>query len=204
MSFLKVLEYCIGRLLYRLRGYDNLCFFNSRAFAQHAKPSMTITSTDCGTSGARLSNEYSKFGAGRFPTLTWEPLGPNVKEYLILTEDPDAPLRKPNVHGIYLCIPPTVTSITNDDLKITGEVDGVKTIQAGYRVGKNRRDVVYIPPRPPLGHGPHRYFFEIVALNERLDSRLISKVPTKKELEEVIAGKVVGWGLWEATYEHKW
>lgn len=204
MSFLKVLEYCIGRLLYRLRGYDQLCFFKSRAFAQHTKPSITITSTDCGRSGAKLSNEYSKFGSGRFPALTWESLGPTVKEYLILTEDPDAPLRKPNVHGIYLFIPPTVTSITNEDLELVNDVDGVKTIKTGYRVGKNRRDVVYIPPRPPLGHGAHRYFFEVVALSEGLDPRLISKMPTKQELEEAIVGKVAGWGLWEATYEQKW
>ncbi|KAF1849000.1 PEBP-like protein [Cucurbitaria berberidis CBS 394.84] len=204
MFLLKVLEYCIGRLLYRLRGYDELCFFRSRAFAQHAKPNITITSPDCGNSGAKLSNDFSKFGIGRFPSLQWERAGPDVKQYLILTEDPDAPLRKPNVHGIYLFIPPTVTSITNDDLKLVDDVDGVKTVQAGYRVGKNRRNAVYVLPRPPLGHGPHRYFFEVVALSECLDPGMISKVPTKDELEEAIVGKVVGWGLWEATYEQKW
>lgn len=140
MSLLKLLEYCIGCLLYRLRGYDHLCLFKTRAFAQHPKPSIPITSPDCGPSGALLNKHYSKFGVGRFPTLTWETPNLNIKEYLILTEDPDAPLRKPNVHGIYLFIPPTVTSITNDDLELVSEADDVgKSIKAGYRVGRVRK-----------------------------------------------------------------
>ncbi|CAO2650161.1 Nn.00g014530.m01.CDS01 [Neocucurbitaria sp. VM-36] len=204
MSLLKLLEYCIGRLLYALRGYDSLCLFKTRAFAQHTESSIPITSPDWGASGAILSKHYSKFGTGRFPALSWEKPTVSFKEYLILAEDPDAPLRKPNVHGIYLFIPPTITSITNDDLELVGEVDGVNSIKAGYRVGKNRRDIVYIPPRPPLGHGPHRYFFELVALSEKLDPSVMSKVPTKKEVEEAIVGKVAAWGVWEASFEHRW
>ena len=82
--------------------------------------------------------------------------------------------------------------------------EGPLILKSGYRVGKNRRSMVYIPPRPPLGHGPHRYFFELVALRERLHPESISPVPTKEELAEAIVGKVHSWGLWTATYESKW
>lgn len=209
MFLLKLLEYCIGKLLYRRRGYDALAFFKSRAFSQHPKPSITITSPECDDDAsdttAQLSHDHSMFGAGRFPQLQWESADASIEEYLLLTEDPDAPFGKPNVHGIYLLIPPHVTGFTNDDLQLVGEdEDGVKVIKAGYRVGKNRRDRVYIPARPVLGHGPHRYFFILVGLTKKLDSRMLSKVPTKEEVEEAIVGKVAGWGMWEATFEQQW
>jgi phosphatidylethanolamine-binding protein (PEBP) family uncharacterized protein len=204
MTVLQVIEYCLGSLLYRLRAYDSQLFSKSPAFAQHPTPTIHITSPDCGETGATLKHDYSKFGGGRFPALEWEKAGPGIKEWLLLSEDPDAPLRKPNVHGIYCFIPPHVTSISNEDLEIATESDGIKQIKAGYRIGKNRTGVVYIAPRPPLGHGPHRYLFQLVGLSERLDPEKMSKVPTKKEVEDAIVGKVVGWGVWQATYEQKW
>lgn len=204
MWLLKMIEYCLGRLLYRFRGYDAQLLFNTKAFREHAKPSIPITSPDCGASGSKLSTEYSKFGAGRIPTLTWPSAAPNVKEYLLLTEDPDAPLGHPNVHGIYCFIPPTVTSFGPSDLELVGEEGDVKVIKSGWRVGKNRRNLVYIAPRPPRGHGPHRYIFELVALSQRLNPEALAKVPTKEEVVEAIDGKVAGWGLWEATYESLW
>ncbi|KAL2020562.1 hypothetical protein VTK56DRAFT_8150 [Thermocarpiscus australiensis] len=203
---LKFFEYILGRLLYRFRGYDRLCLFNSPAFLSLPKPSIRVTSPDCGESGARLSDKYAKFGGGRFPTLEWEPPSKElkVKEYLLVSEDPDAPFGKPNVHSIFLFIPPTVNTIGPADLEVVKEDAGVKTIRAGYRVGKNRRNTVYIPPRPPLGHGPHRYFFQLVALSEKLDPDKISPVPTKEEVQEAVKGKVAAWGMWEGVYEHRW
>jgi phosphatidylethanolamine-binding protein (PEBP) family uncharacterized protein len=204
MTILQTIEYCLGRLLYRLRGYDSQLLVKSPAFAQHSNPTIHITSPDCGETGATLKHTYSKFGGGRFPALEWEKAGPEIKEWLLLSEDPDAPLRKPNVHGIYCFIPSHMTSISDEDLEVVAESDGVKQIRAGYGVGKNRRDVVYIAPRPPLGHGPHRYLFQLVGLNQRLNRENMSKVPTKKEVENAIVGKVVAWGVWKATYEQTW
>lgn len=205
-TLLKLLEYSLGRLLYRRRGYDEQLFYKSAAFLKHPNPTLSLSSPDCGETGAVLTTEYSKFGSGRIPQLTWssDEVAPSVKEFLILCEDPDAPMGHPNVHGIYCFIPPTVISFGPKDLDLIEEVDGVKKIASGYRVGKNRRNVVYIAPRPPLGHGPHRYLFELVALNEKLDPNQISKVPDKAEIEKAIVGKVAGWGLWEATYESTW
>ncbi|KAF2243491.1 PEBP-like protein [Trematosphaeria pertusa] len=195
MWLLKLLEYCLGRLLFQRRGYDADCLFNTHAFRNHPKPTISISSPDCGASGAQLSSEYSKFGSGRIPSLTWPRAAPNVKEYLLLSEDPDAPLGHANVHGIYCFIPPTVTSLSPSDLELVKEEGGVKVIRSGCTVGKNRRNAVYIPPRPPLGHGPHRYFYELVALNEKLDPATMSKVPTKEEVAKAIEGKVVEWGM---------
>ncbi|KAF2660399.1 PEBP-like protein, partial [Lophiostoma macrostomum CBS 122681] len=200
---LKFIEWSLGKLLFRSRGYDNQCFFKSRAFKLHPTPLIEIESPDCGKTGAVLSKEYSKVGLGRFPELSWPPASPDVKEFLLIAEDPDSPFGA-NVHGIYCFISPTVTTFGPSDLLLAEEGGPSKILKSGYRVGKNRRSVVYIPPRPPIGHGPHRYFFELIALREQLDPNKISSVPTKEELAEAVVGKVHSWGLWSATYESKW
>ncbi|CAI6328903.1 unnamed protein product [Periconia digitata] len=204
MWLLRMLEYCLGRLLYRRRGYDADLLIKSAPFAKTRNPTIPLTSPDCGASGAKLSDEYSAFGAGRIPTLKWPAASPNTKEYLFLAEDPDAPLGHSNVHGIYTSIPRTATSISPADLEVVKvEEDGTKVVKSGWRVGKNRRNAVYIPARPPRGHGPHRYYFVLVALREKLGHGELSKVPTKEEIVGAIDGKVEEWGVWAATYESK-
>ncbi|KAJ4289857.1 hypothetical protein N0V90_011189 [Kalmusia sp. IMI 367209] len=202
---LTLLEYGLGRLLSARRGYDADCLFNSAPFAAHRKPTIPLTSSDCGASGSKLNDDHSAFGAGRIPTLTWPAATSlDVKEYLFLAEDPDTPFGHANVHGIYLGIPPTVTGVSPSDLELVSEeAEGVKVIKSGWKVGKNRRNIVYIPARPPRGHGPHRYFFELVALSEKLDLERLGKVPTKAEVVEAIEGKVIEWGIWEGTYESR-
>ncbi|PVH94030.1 PEBP-like protein [Periconia macrospinosa] len=204
MWLLNALEYILGRLLYRRRGYDALLFHNLKPFAAHPTPSLKLTSPDCGASGAQLSDTYSAFGAGHIPTLQWPAASASTAEYLLLSEDADAPLGHPNVHGIYTGIPRTTTSISPADLEVVGEEsDGVKVIKSGWRVGWNRRGKVYIPPRPPRGHGAHRYFFVLVALREKLDWRVLGRVPRKGELIEAVDGKVEAWGVWEGRYESR-
>ena len=135
---------------------------------------------------------------GLMPTLTWPEANENIREYLVVSEDADAPFGgKPNVHGIYSLIPASATSLSPSDLqKVDTAAKDQNLLKSGFRVGKNRRNVVYIPCRPPLGHGPHRYFFELVALSENLDPDALSAVPTKEELAELVKGKVVAWGEW--------
>lgn len=206
MSFiLRPLEWTIAKLLYHRRGYDHDLFYKGPAFKSLAEPTFEVTSPDCGPTGAKVGVDYSQFGAGKVPQLTWPACAPEVKEFLIVSEDPDAPLGHSNVHGIYCFVPAGKTSFGPKDLELAGDdQNGMKQLTSGYRVGKNRRDVVYIAPRPPLGHGPHRYFFQIVALNEALNPEKLSAVPTKEELSRLVTGKVSGWGLWQATFEQEW
>jgi phosphatidylethanolamine-binding protein (PEBP) family uncharacterized protein len=200
MSFIsRYIEWALGTLLFRRRGYDHDLFHKGLAFEQFPNATFEVSSPDCGATGAELGIEYSQLGARKVPQLTWPAGGPEVKEYVIVSEDPDAPLGHSNVHGIYCLIPGSTTSFGPADLELSGD-----KLSSGYRWGKNRRNIVYIAPRPPLGHGPHRYFFEVIALSEPLSAEKLSAVPTKQELSELIVGKVCGWGLWTATFEHKW
>ncbi|KAH8804398.1 phosphatidylethanolamine-binding protein [Xylogone sp. PMI_703] len=202
---LRCLEWTLAKLLYRRRGYDHDLFYKGLAFEKFPKPTFDVISPDCGPTGAKLGVEYSQWGSGKVPRLTWPAGGPEVKEYIIVIEDPDAPMGHSNVHGIYCCVPGDKTSFGPEDLELLSEdKNGLKRISSGYLVGKNRRNIVYIAPRPPLGHGPHRYFFEVISLSQSLDSQKLSAVPTKQELSDAVIGMVCGWGLWIATFEQKW
>jgi phosphatidylethanolamine-binding protein (PEBP) family uncharacterized protein len=204
MGILNYIEYGLARLLIYCKGYDDQLFCKCSAFAKFPEPMVEIESPDCGPSGSTMATKYSKFGEGRMPELRWSVGGLDVKEYLLISEDPDSPLGGPSVHGIYYSIPATTTAVNPREFEVLHEEDAKKTLRGGFKYGKNRRSSVYIPPRPPVGHGPHRYFFELVALNEPLDPTRLSPLPTKEELSEAIKGKVAGWGLWIGIFENKW
>ena len=104
MPFLSYVEWALGSLLYRRRGYDHDLFYKGPAFDKFPKPTFDVTSPDCGATGAKLGIKYSQLGSGKVPQLTWPASGPEVKEYVIVSEDPDAPLGYSNVHGIYTLV----------------------------------------------------------------------------------------------------
>ena len=135
--------------------------------------------------------------------MKWTLPSPEVKQYLLIVEDPDAPFKEPGTHGLYYAIPATVTGISNADFEVV-DAEAVQTkLKGPLKLGKNRRGTVYTGARPLLGHGPHRYFFELIALKEEVNEKGLSAVPTKEELAKAINGKVVGWGLWVGIYENE-
>ena len=58
-------------------------------------------------------------------------------------------------------------------------------------------------PKPVLGHGLHRYMFQVVGLSSDVEGGKLSKVATRAELERAVDRKVVAWGVWIGTYERK-
>ncbi|KAJ5989543.1 hypothetical protein N7481_004753 [Penicillium waksmanii] len=176
------IEYGLSRLFASAKGRDARLFTKGPAFAKIPKPTIELASDTA--SGSQLHVDQSAEGA----------------EFLIVSEDPDAPLPSPIIHGIYYGIPATTTSVTNADFEAEGEY----ALKGGFRYGKNRRGNIYIPPRPLLGHGEHRYFFTLVALSAPIDSSKLSDLPTIQEIAQAVEGNVVGWGEWVGVFERKW
>ncbi|KAE9369707.1 PEBP-like protein [Stipitochalara longipes BDJ] len=190
------IEGTLGHLLSGQKGRDAKLFTNTPPFSAFPEPTIPITSPDCGASGSAMDKDYSQLGSERFPLLKW-PANPEVKEWLVIVEDPDAPLPSPIVHGLYFGIEGGVTEFGGEAIVPNGEMKG-----KGFRVGKNRKGNVYLGPRPVLGHGVHRYMFDVVGLREGLVG--LSECPTKEEFVKSVEGKVVGWGRWMGTFERKW
>ncbi|KAK2050814.1 PEBP-like protein [Colletotrichum somersetense] len=205
-SMLQYVEVSLSWLLKNSRGHDAKAFYTSPAFASHAEPTITVTSPDCGASPATMGPEYIAEGGGRIPTLSWETSGdlePELREWLILVEDMDAPLPMPICHGIYGGIAPETRRVSPDDFEVEDESKSL--LKGGFHWGKGfRRDVVYVPPRPLMNHGAHRYVFQVVALNEALDKKMVEGRATRDQFVEAVKGKVLGWGMWTGSCERKW
>src|SRR6187402_1158299 len=120
-SILRYIEYFLARLLYNVKGHDNLLFTNQDLFKDIAR-NIEVVAPEIGPEGSQMGVEYSAFGGSKFPELRWS-LAPDVagsaavtkdeiKEYILIIEDPDVPI--PNtvgLHGMYYGIPPEKTHI---------------------------------------------------------------------------------------------
>ncbi|KAJ6115938.1 hypothetical protein N7523_006355 [Penicillium sp. IBT 18751x] len=195
------IEYGLSRIFASAKGRDARLFTKGPAFALHPTATIALSCPDVGMSGSQLPKELSAEGAGHFPTLQWPKASAETKQYLLISEDPDAPLPSPIIHGIYYGIPSSMIGVSHVDFE---KAEEPYTLKGGFKYGKNRRGSVYIPPRPLLGHGPHRYFFTLIALNEAVDASKLSEMPTAEEMATAINGKVLGWGEWYGVYEREW
>lgn len=204
MGIPQSVEYGLGRLLINQKGRDAKLFTNGPAFANFPEPTFAIDSPDCGTSHSVMKAQYTGIGDDRFPELRWSPPPVDVEEYLLVVEDADAPLPMPITHGLFYRIPASKTEITDDDVQLLDPASTDKVLKGGFRLGKNALGSVYGGPKPVLGHGSHRYFYQLIALKEPVDAEKLSAMATKKELSVEIMGKVAGWGLWVGTFERKW
>lgn len=208
-SFLEHVENALGRAFASIRGHDEKLFTKTQGFDNHPKPTITVSSPECGDSTSRLQIQHTPLGENRFPELSWEPstpaegetLQPEIAQYLVIVEDPDAPLPSPIVHGIYYGISPNKTQLTPKDFTAAPEFDNA--LHGGFRYGLNRMKSVWGGPKPVLGHGPHRYMFQVVRLSSGVEGGKLSKIATRAELERAVDGKVVAWGTWIGTYERK-
>jgi len=203
------IEYTIGLLLGSQRGRDAKLFHKTPAFSHLPHPSLEVKSPECGPSNSDLSSHHGKDGGSQFPALSWQPSDPHafanakVKEYMLIVEDPDAPLPTPIAHGVYYAIPADTLSV--DALSFDRAAgDDANGLKGGFKFGQNRMRNVYGGPRPVLGHGPHRYFYQVIALSEKLDpNSFATDTPTREELAKAVEGKVLAWGMWIGVFERK-
>ncbi len=125
--------------------------------------------------------KYTCDGEDISPPLTWENAPKGTKSFVIIVEDPDAPIGT-FIHWIVYDIPATSTGIAENFPK-KPEVNGIKQgINDFGRVG-------YGGPCPPPGK-PHRYFFKLFAIDKNTLG-----IPPKAKIQEVIKainGHIVG------------
>lgn len=213
MAILDYVEYAIARTFSNAKGRDAGLFQRTNAFASLPKPNMTLESPDCGPSNSNFDPAYTQMGEDKFPEFAWS--GPegvpqdSIKEYILICEDVDAPLPKPIMHGLFCAIPPSVKGIKHADTEVAepaSRTTNLGTLKNGWRFVGNIRGKHYAGPKPLLEHGPHRYFYTIVALNQPIGLEALGKKGkvTREAVAEDIVGKVVGWAEWVGSFERKW
>jgi Raf kinase inhibitor-like YbhB/YbcL family protein len=116
-------------------------------------PSFSLTSTDF-TDGGAISDEHVKGGANRSPQLSWSGAPADTKGYAISVFDVDAPSPSGWWHWFVAGIPASVNSVAR------GEVPA-----GAFCLRNDFGNFGYDGPEPPPGHGTHRYFIAVHALD---------------------------------------
>jgi phosphatidylethanolamine-binding protein (PEBP) family uncharacterized protein len=130
--------------------------------------------------------EYTADGEGLSPPLEWRGVPMNAEAVVLVIEEADGAARSP-ANAIVWDLPGSDTSLPEGALPCT--------CPAGAALS-----ATYLPPDPPPGHGPHRYAFQVFALDTvpRFESR-----PGRTELLDKIKGHVLAKGVLIGTYERR-
>lgn len=143
--------------------------------------------------GGAIPRRYSDYGKGVSPPLRWSGVPEAAVSLVVLMEDPDAIAPLPFVHWSVINIPARRSSLP----------EGVKPVYAPFgdaiRQGTNSiSERGYFGPRPPPGDPPHRYHFQIFALDTRLD---LPDGFNRNALLKAMQGHVVAQGEFVGTFQ---
>ncbi|AWN51997.1 YbhB/YbcL family Raf kinase inhibitor-like protein [Methylobacterium sp. 17Sr1-1] len=160
-----------------------------------AAPAIIHVTSPAFADGAVLPARFTQDGEKLSPPLAWSGLPAGTAALVLLVEDADSPTPKPIVHAIAWDLDPTGDGLPEGALASPGS-DG--TVE---EVGKNTfLKAGYLPPDPPTGHGPHRYLFQVYALNRHLG---LEGVPGRGALLAAMHGHVLAKGVLVGTYERR-
>jgi Raf kinase inhibitor-like YbhB/YbcL family protein len=142
---------------------------------------------------ALLPVQYTADGAGVSPPLEWRCVPTDAEAIVLLVEDADSPTPQPLVHAIVWDLPGADGSLPEGALPTSRRDADTDAM------GRNSYFApTYLPPDPPPGHGPHRYVFQILALDVAVR---FDQPPGRSALLERIRDHVIAKGLLIARYE---
>lgn len=156
---------------------------------------LQITSTAF-AAGERVPTKHTGEGEDVSPPLAWSDLPPGTKELALICDDPDAPTKEPWVHWVIYKIPPELRSLPEGIPARSNLQEPAGPLQ-GKNSWPNGRTIGYRGPMPPPGHGQHRYFFRLYALDAKLS---LPPGASKAELLDAMQGHVLGEGELLGTY----
>jgi len=145
--------------------------------------------SDAFHAGGAIPQRYTGEGEDISPALSWTDVPKGTEAFAIVCHDPDAPLISDGhygfVHWVLYDIPGSTRALSEgcEDFSQGRNDFG----QAGYG-----------GPMPPPGHGPHRYYFWLLALDEAVE------LPGRLgmwELLEKIEPHVIGMNRLVGTYQ---
>jgi Raf kinase inhibitor-like YbhB/YbcL family protein len=154
---------------------------------------LEMVSDALGADGA-IDPRHSAYGDNLSPPLRWTPVE-GAGAYAMIVEDPDAPREKPFVHWLIWNIPGETTSLP-EGLPVGAHLT---TPQNTVQGRNDNGSFGYFGPRPPGGHGPHHYHFQIFALDGPL--ALKPEDADLRALVDAMKGRVLAEGELVGVYE---
>ncbi|MFB4426986.1 YbhB/YbcL family Raf kinase inhibitor-like protein [Streptomyces sp. QL37] len=160
--------------------------------------SFTVTSTTVTDGAAWPPEQHSSGlpgGKDTSPQLSWSGAPDGTKSYAVTVYDPDAPTGSGFWHWAVADIPATVTELPEG----AGDDTGSQMPEGAYQLPNDARVARYIGAAPPAGHGPHRYFVVVHALD--IPSTGVPADATPAVLGFTMAGHTLGRAVLTATAE---
>ncbi|MCE4624783.1 MAG: YbhB/YbcL family Raf kinase inhibitor-like protein [Desulfurococcales archaeon] len=146
-------------------------------------PKTLHVTTDAIANG-RFIVDYTCDGRDKAPTVTVSGIPSDAKALALVMYDPDAPIGT-FVHWLLVVKGP----FNSDTVQVTSDM-GVE--------GRNDfRSIGYGGPCPPRGHGDHRYFILVMALDKE---PTLHQGFTVKDLKKEVEGNVIAWGYVMGKY----
>ena len=156
-----------------------------------APSAMSVTSPAF-ADGARIPSKHTGEGEDVSPAIEWSNPPEGTQAFAVICHDPDAPLVAPGgtygfVHWVLYNIPASVNGLDEGTGEYTsGTSDFGRSGWGG--------------PMPPNGHGVHRYYFWVLALNGAVD---LEPGLTLWQLLQRVEANVIGMNRLVGTYERE-
>ena len=140
-------------------------------------------------SGSRIPKNYTCDGRDVSPPLRWDNEPPGTSSFALICDDPDAPMGA-WVHWVLYNIPAETGGLPE-------AVPSSERLDSGALQGSNDFGTTgYGGPCPPRGK-PHRYFFRLYALDEKLSAAAgLTKKALLKEMEGHVLESAEIYGLY--------
>jgi Raf kinase inhibitor-like YbhB/YbcL family protein len=181
----------IGRALQGVRSGAEKLVSADPAF--EAVPDVIQLSSTAFAQGGAIPSEHTEDGSKVSPPLEWIGVPPEAESLVLLIEDQDSPTPRPLVHAILAGLEAVDGQLAPGALPSPGHEGDL------LDMGRNSfLQRTYLPPDPPRGHGPHRYAFQLFALDTVPE---FDSVPGRSALVAALKGHVIARGTLTGTYE---
>lgn len=140
--------------------------------------------------GSPIPAQHTCDGRDRSPALRWSGAPEGTRSFALIVHDPDAP-GGAFTHWVLFDIPAGVEEIP----------EGAAPTAVGLPGANDFGKTGYGGPCPPPGHGRHRYFFTLYALD--LEKTGLRQGARRAEVESAIRGHVLGQAQLTGVYERR-
>lgn len=186
-----MLNRLLGRLLRGRGATENTLIWNHKSIS-FAPVVIELTSPAFASmQQIPVSHVGSATGGNLSPALEWQGVPSATQELVLVIEDADAPIPFAFVHAIAIGIDPNLKGLPVGALSSASR--GLVTLGRNTFGGS-----AYIGPQPLMGHGPHRYSFQLLALDRPLH---FDTPPNRKQLLKALDGAVIGRGRLDGVHE---
>jgi Raf kinase inhibitor-like YbhB/YbcL family protein len=141
-------------------------------------------SSEAFTHRGEIPRRHTCEGEDVSPALSWSDPPPDTRALALIVDDPDAPVGT-FTHWLAWNIDPAAGGLAEGE---SAPAEGTNDFGLGGWSG----------PCPPSGHGAHRYFFRLHALDTEPNVHFLA---ARDEVERALAGHVLATAELVGTYE---